>query len=88
MTTAADCAEVLNQELRDCERRMRKIDTDLQAAGFQGKTAVAFSTYVTTVGAPALISTADMLAQTSIAIKHTRDQFQTADDTLSTTFTG
>ena len=88
MAAAADQASALSDTLADCRERMLRIDTDLRAAGFQGQTAEAFSGYVTGVGAPALQSTVTMLSETATAIRHTCDQFETADRTLRGTFTG
>jgi len=88
MAAAADQASALSDTLADCRERMLRINTDLQAAGFQGQTATAFSDYVTGVGAPALQSTVTMLYETSNAIRHTCEQFAAADQTLRGTFTG
>jgi len=86
MAIAAGQAATLSETLAECRETMLRINTDLQAAGFQGQTANAFSDYVTGVGAPALQSTVTMLYETSNAIRITCEQFSTADQTLSSTF--
>jgi len=86
--SAARRAGALSTRLEECRTEMLSINTDLRAAGFQGRTADSCNTFVTEVGAPALYNCSEMLCQTEQAIIHTCDQFASADQTLSRTFSG
>jgi len=85
MLGAAGRIDRLAAQIQECYAEMNSINTDLQGM-YEGESARAFDAFVTGTAAPALRSVSGMCEDTARGVRHTVEQFQQADSSLSGVF--
>jgi WXG100 family type VII secretion target len=85
MLGAAGRCDRLAEQIQECYAEMNRINVDLQGM-YEGESARAFDSFVTSTAAPSLRSVSGMCEDTARGLRHTVEQFQQADSGLSGVF--